>query len=140
MIFTIAKYLWIIGSLPLIILGATHLMYTFFTNKFSSRNNVVEQEMKTSFPVLTKATTMWKAWIGFNASHSAGCIYIGVINLIVAIEYEAVLQSAAFLSLNITTILFYCWLAKKYWFRIPLTGVLIATCCFIAAAVLISIS
>ena len=140
MIFTIAKYLWIIGSLPLIILGMIHLMYTFFTNKFSSRNKVVEQEMKTSFPVLTRATTMWKAWIGFNASHSAGCIYIGVINLIVAIKYEVVLQSKEFLLLNIVTILFYCWLAEKYWFRIPLIGVLITTCCFIAAGVLISIS
>ena len=140
MIITIAKYLWIIGSLPLIILGTIHLLYTFFTNKFSSRNKAVEEEMKTSFPVLTKHTTMWKAWMGFNASHSSGCIYIGVINLIVALQYEEVLHSPGFLLLNVFTMLFYCWLAKKYWFRIPLTGVLIATGCFIAAAVLISIS
>ena len=133
----IAKYLWIAGSLPFIILGTIHLLYTFFTNKFSSRNTTVSELMKTSFPVLTKETTMWKAWIGFNASHSSGAIYIGLINLILAIQYFPVIQNPVFLLLNTVTILFYLWLAKKYWFSIPFTGILIAACCFITAAVII---
>ncbi|MEP7141709.1 MAG: hypothetical protein ABI707_02505 [Ferruginibacter sp.] len=133
----IAKYLWIAGSLPFIVLGTIHLWYTFFTNKFSSGDPGVDEAMKRTTPVLTKQITMWKAWIGFNASHSSGAIYIGVINLILAIRYFAVLQDPVFLLLNIVTVLFYLWLAKKYWFSIPFNGILIAACCFIFSAILI---
>ncbi len=133
----IEKYLWIAGSLPFIILGTIHLLYTFFTNKFSSRNKLVEEEMKTSFPILTKETTMWKAWTGFNASHSSGAIYIGLINLFVAIYYFAIVTTPVFLILNIVTVLFYLWLAKKYWFSTPFKGILIASCCFVLAAIII---
>lgn len=133
----IAKYLWIIGSVPFIVLGTIHLLYTFFTNKFSSRNSLVDEEMKTSSPVLTRQTTMWRAWIGFNASHSSGAIYIGLLNLFIAFQYSSVLQNQIFLLLNISTAFFYLWLAKKYWFCTPFVGILIATCSFSAAAFLI---
>lgn len=133
----IAKYLWIAGSLPCIILGTIHLLYTFFTNKFSSRNKSLNEEMKISFPILTKEISMWNAWIGFNGSHSSGIIYIGLMNLFVAVWYPFFLQNPVFLSFNIITALFYLWLAKKYWFRIPLTGTAITAGCFIAAAVVI---
>ena len=137
MILTIAKYLWIAGSLPFIILGSIHLYYTFFSNKFSSRTASVDDAMKNSFPVLTKETTMWKAWIGFNGSHSSGVIYIGLINFIAAISYPEILFSSLFLALNIITVLFYSWLGKKYWFGTPFKGVLIATGCFVIAAILV---
>jgi len=133
----IEKYLWIAGSLPFIVLGTIHLLYTFFTNKLSARNTVLEKEMKDSFLVLTKETSMWKAWIGFNASHSSGAIYIGLINLLLAARYFNMVKSPVFLLLNIITALFYLWLAKKYWFSIPFKGILISTCCFIAAAIMI---
>src|SRR5436190_22565353 len=133
MILTLAKYLWIAGSLPFIVLGSIHLYYTFFSNKFSSRTSSVDEAMKNSFPVLIKETTMWKAWIGFNASHSSGAMYIGLINFFAAICYPEILSSSVFLFLNIITVLFYCWLGKKYWFGIPLKGILMATFCFMAS-------
>ena len=131
------QILWIAGSLPFIVLGTIHLLYTFFTNKFSPRNELIEEEMKNISPVLTRKTTMWSAWIGFNASHSSGVIYIGVINFLVAIFCSHLLFDPLFILLNLATVLFYLWLAKKYWFSIPFTGVLIAACCFITATVLI---
>jgi hypothetical protein len=81
----IAKYLWETGSVIITILATIHLYYTFFTNKFSSRNEKMVEEMKTSFPILTQKTTMWKAWIGFNASHSSGAMFIGIINFYLAV-------------------------------------------------------
>jgi hypothetical protein len=133
----VEKYLWIAGSLPFIILGGIHLLYTFFTNKFSSRNKLVDEEMKISFPILTKETTMWKAWVGFNASHSSGAIYIGLINLYLSVKYFTIVTNPVFLFLNIVTVLFYLWLAKKYWFSTPFKGILIAACCFVTAAIII---
>ena len=133
----IEKYLWIAGSLPFIILGAIHLLYTFFTNKFSSRNKMLDEEMKISVPVLTKEVTMWNAWVGFNASHSSGVIYIGFINLFIAIGFSSILHNPLFLLLNMATVLFYLWLAKKYWFKTPFRGVLISAVCFTAAIIVI---
>ena len=137
----LAKYLWEIGSIIIVILGSIHLYYTFFTNKFFSRNEKMIDEMKSPSPVLTKGTTMWNAWIGFNASHSSGAIFIGIINFYLAIQYFTVLQSDNFFFLfNILTIGFYAWLAKKYWFKIPFAGLLMTLICFFVSYILTMIN
>ncbi len=119
-------------------LGAIHLFYTFFSNKFSPRNEKLENEMKETSPVLTKHTSMWDAWIGFNGSHSSGAIFIGLTNMYLAVKYFSLLQTDdAFFVFNILTITFYVWLAKKYWFKIPLTGITLALICLILSYALI---
>ncbi|MES2850690.1 MAG: hypothetical protein V4685_16645 [Bacteroidota bacterium] len=128
------KYLLIAGSLPFIILGLIHLVYTFFSKKLTARDNKLNEEMKISFPVLTKDTTMWKSWIGFNASHSAGAIYFGLVNLLLAILYPSLLQNPLLQLINISTAFFYVWLAKKYWFRIPFIGMASSFFCFLLAS------
>lgn len=132
-----AKYLWETGSIILVILASLHLYYTFFTNKFSSRNQRVVDEMKFSFPNLTRKTAMWKAWIGFNASHSAGGIFIGLSNFYIAANYFSIFNTDhVFFLFNILTIGFYLWLAKRYWFGIPFFGILVTFICFILSYIL----
>jgi hypothetical protein len=134
----IAKYLWVIGSLIFTVLGSIHLLYTFFTNKFSSRSEKVIAETKSSHPVLTNETTIWKAWIGFNASHSMGAIFIGIINIYLAIYYFTILKTDIFFfSFNIFTVGFYLWLARKYWFKIPFAGILLTLVSFATSFILI---
>lgn len=129
-----AKYLWITGSLIMFLLGAIHFIYIFFTNKLLPRSEKVKEEMKSTNPILTRETTMWKGWIGFNASHSSGAIFIGLLNFYLAVNYFTLFQSDNFFFLfNILTIGFYVWLAKKYWFKIPLIGISITLICFIAS-------
>ena len=136
-----AKYIWEFGSVIFIILGVTHLLYTFFTNKFSSKNKRVIDEMKSSFPILTKETTIWNAWIGFNASHSSGAIFIGVINFYLVYHFFSILQNELFFfALNLLTVAFYLWLAKKYWFKIPFIGILITLICFITSFIIVWIN
>ncbi len=130
-------FVWMAGSLPFIILGSIHLIYTCFTDKFSPRNPVIEKEMKVSSPVLTEETTMWKAWIGFNASHSLGAIYFGLTNFFLACNYSPVLYSPFFVLLNFGTVVFYFWLAIKYWFSVPLTGIFIALVLFTISVVMV---
>lgn len=135
-----AKYLWEIGSSIFAILGTLHLFYTFFSDKFSSRNEKMVDEMKTSHINLTKETTIWKAWIGFNASHSSGAMFIGIINFYLAVEYFAIFQSSHFFFLfNILTVGFYVWLAKKYWFKIPFIGILTTLICYLLSYLIIFI-
>ncbi|MFO7525532.1 MAG: hypothetical protein R6W68_08770 [Ignavibacteriaceae bacterium] len=133
----IAKYLWEAGSIIIAVLGSLHLYYTFFTNKFSSRNEKVLEEMKSSYPILTNEMTMWKGWISFNATHSIGAVFIGVINFYLTLNYFEVLQYDHFFFLfSIFTMGFYLWLAKKYWFKTIFTGVLVVLLCFIASYIL----
>ena len=137
----LAKILWFTGSAIFLALGALHLYYTFFSSKFAARNKAVVIAMKNSTPVLTNETTMWNAWIGFNASHSAGAIFIGLINIILVVQYFPVLQNSLVMQLlNIATVVFYCWLARKYWFRIPFTGILLSTGCFVVASIILFVA
>ncbi|HLG38533.1 MAG TPA: hypothetical protein VI461_02655, partial [Chitinophagaceae bacterium] len=123
----LSKVLWLCGSAIFFILGALHLAYTFFTSKFDPRNRRVVDEMKNTSPRLTNETTLWKAWIGFNASHSAGAIFFGLINSILAVKYFYIVGNSFILPLlTIITSVFYLWLAKKYWFSIPFISILIA--------------
>ena len=133
----LVKLLWLTGAAIFLVLGTLHLLYTFFTNKFNVRNKEVMVAMKNTSPVLTKATTMWKAWIGFNASHSSGAIFFGLINIILVLQYFPVVRNSPSLHLlNDSTVLFYLWLGKKYWFKIPFTGILISAACFITATII----
>ena len=133
-----AQYLWQTGSVIIAILAGLQLFYTFFTDKFSSRNQLLVKEMQTATPVLTKKVTMWNAWMGFNGSHSAGGIFIGVMNFYLALQYFSVLKGDHFFFIfNILTLCFYVWLAKKYWFRTPLMGLTMTLTCYIISYILI---
>jgi hypothetical protein len=132
------KFFLIIGSTIILILGTIHLIYTFFSDKFKTRNLRTQQMMEVDFPVLTNKTTIWNAWIGFNASHSAGAMFIGIINIIIVIEnFSLFQQSITFLILDNCTIIFYAFLAVRYWFTIPMIGIFITLACFLFATLLI---
>jgi hypothetical protein len=133
-----AQILWITASSVYIILATLHLLYTFFTDKFLAKDRNTTEMMKNTHPLLTNKTTMWKAWMGFNGSHSAGGIFLGCINILLAGMYYPFLSNAwPLIVLTVITSLFYLFLAIKYWFKIPLTGIAIATGCYIVASIII---
>lgn len=133
----IAQVLLVIGSSIFLVLGNLHLYYTFFSSKFQPRNPAVENEMSSTSPNITKQTTMWRAWIGFNASHSLGAIFFGAVNLVLSLSLFHVFQQSVFLPVIIlSTLLFYLFLARNYWFRIPFIGILLANLCFITAFII----
>jgi len=130
----LAQFLWIIGSSIFLLLGLAHLRITYFGKKLYPKNEATEISMRDTHPRISQDTTMWKTWIGFNASHSAGAIFFGVINVILASQYFAILSdSFPLLLLNFGFVLFFLFLAKKYWFKIPLIGVLIALVSFVCS-------
>lgn len=134
------QVLIIVGASIFCVLGTIHLLYTFFTNKFEAYDSSVTEAMKQTSLVLTKQTTVWHAWIGFNASHSLGAMLVAGIYIPLAAFYFTVIQDSLWFSiLPIIIGLSYLVLAKKYWFNIPFWGVFIASGCFIWAAVLINL-
>lgn len=123
--------LLIAGASIIGLLGIVHLTYTFFTNKLQGYETSVNDAMQASTLVLTKQTTMWKAWVGFNASHSLGAIFLAAVYIPLSyFHFDIIQQSLWFSLLPVCTGLCYLFLANKYWFNLPFWGIFIATLCF----------
>src|SRR5260370_35071647 len=60
-------------------LGLVHLVYTFREPKRTTGDSALQISMSQISPVITKETTMWRCWVGFNASHSMGLILFGLV-------------------------------------------------------------
>jgi hypothetical protein len=124
----VASSLLVASATIVLLLGLVHLLYTFFGPKLRPRDRGLYARMQEVSPVITRQTTMWKAWVGFNASHSYSLILFGAVYGYLALANSSFLFHSAFLlSLGLTVLLGYVFLAWKYFFRIPLYGVLVAT-------------
>ena len=132
----LASWLVAVGALIVLMLGLLHLLYTFRGPKLRPRDAALEARMKEAHPVLTRHTTMWKSWIGFNASHSQGAIFFGLIYGYLALVQGSLLFESLFLQLTgLAMLIGYAVLGKRYWFSVPYRCILIATA-FYAAALL----
>lgn len=132
-----AQILLIVGSLIFGLLGLIHLIYTFLSNKFDPYNIDVKLAMEGTSPVLSKETSIWRAWVGFNASHSYGAILIALFFVPLSVFHNEMIQNSLWFSiLPIAIGICYLVLATKYWFKIPVIGISLATLCFFGAAVL----
>ena len=130
--------LFIAASAALImLLGLVHLLYTFHGSKLLPRDRDLRARMEEVSPVITRETTMWKAWIGFNASHSYGAILFGAVYGYLSLAHSAfLLQSVFLLSLGLLLLGGYAFLGKRYWFSVPFRGILLATVFYLIALII----
>lgn len=118
----------------ILLLGLVHLLYTFHGPKLLPRDRDLQARMQEVSPVITRETTMWKAWIGFNASHSYGAILFGAVYGYLALAHGALLfQSAYLLTLGLLLLAGYLFLGQRYWFSVPFHGILLATLLYVVA-------
>jgi hypothetical protein len=118
-------------------LGALHLLYTFRGTKLHPRDPELRARLEQAPLVITRQTTMWKAWLGFNASHSYGALLFGAVYGYLALVHGAFLfQSWFLLSLGLLVLIGYAFLGKFYWFRVPFRGILLATALYVSALVI----
>ena len=133
-----ARLLVLAGASIFGVLGALHLIYTFFSDKFLPRDAAVMQGMKATSPVLTRQMTMWDAWVSFNATHSLGAILLSAFYLLLAsLHMDLLVSSKVFLALAVLAGLSYVCIGYAYWFRTPFIGATIATSCFALATILV---
>ncbi|MBK8006951.1 MAG: hypothetical protein IPK12_24635 [Gemmatimonadetes bacterium] len=121
--------LLVVGSaLVIFTLGALHLLFTFVGTRLHPREAAVRAAMEAAHPVLTRETTMWRTWIGFNASHSYGALLFGLVwGYLAVVRPEVLFGSAFLLGLGLVALLGYLWLGYRYWFSVPRHGILVAT-------------
>ncbi len=133
----IVAVLLIVGSLTIGVLGTIHLLFTFRTDKFEPRDENLGDRLRQVSPVLTSETTMWKAWVGFNGSHSLGAmLFAAFFGYLAMFELEFLLSSPFLVALSLISLVSYLMLAHAYWFKVPFRGIAFSTTLFVAAYVL----
>lgn len=138
---TLASSLIAASAAIILMLGLAHLLFTFRGPKLHPRDAVLMARMKEVSPVLTRETTMWKAWIGFNASHSGGAILFGLVWGYLALAQATLLfQSLFLLGLGLIFLVCYMFLGKVYWFSIPFRGITLSAVLYTAALLACGIS
>lgn len=131
--------LLIIGGVVFSTLGSLHAIYTLLDlwnpRRLVPSDPAVRQAMANSSLRLAQGRTdMWRAWVGFNFSHSLGVLLVGMLGVWAGLRSASV-PSAVILGLTVIGCL-YLVLCLLYWFRSPAIGVAIGTSCFAAAWIL----
>src|SRR5258708_13283459 len=78
-------------------LGLAHIYLTFFTRAFAARDAALEEKIKSVSPRISGQTTMWRAGVGFHASHALGLIFFGLVYGYLALAQRDFLIRAPFL-------------------------------------------
>jgi hypothetical protein len=118
-------------------LGVLHLVYTFWGPTLTPRDPTLQISMSQISPVITKETTMWRCWVGFNASHSMGLILFGLVFGYLALAHSRLLfQSPFLLVVGLAMLGGLAVLCKVYFFSAPLRGISISLACYVASIAL----
>lgn len=130
-----AQLLVITSAAIIMLLGVLHLAYTYVGDKLHSRDADLLSRLKSTAPVISRQTTVWKAWIGFNASHSLGAILFGLMFGYLALQQPLLLHSPFLGCTGLLVLSTYLALAKLYWFKRPLQGIAMALLCYVAGVI-----
>lgn len=129
--------LFIAGSI-FALLGAVHAVYTLADERRPRRivpeDPAVREAMAgTGIRLAPGTTTVWRAWIGFNLSHSLGAVLFGALVMLLGFGWTEPAPPRFILLLPLAVALLYLVLSVRYWFRVPTAGIVIASACIAAA-------
>ena len=116
--------------------GTMHLYGTFFDPDLRPQDPELEARMKECSLNISSQTTMWKAWIGFNAIMSLGLMLFGVLYGYLAIfqfvllQQSPVLLLAGFIFLTSSVVL---W--KLYTYYLPVVVFSISFVLYVVGAI-----
>jgi hypothetical protein len=136
----IIAILLILGGTVFGVLGASHAVYTLLDLRNPRRLAPVDPSVahamaNSALRLSGGRTDMWRAWIGFNFSHSLGLLMVSGLALWAGFRFNTLPVGIIMPMLTVIGC-FYLVLAMLYWFRAPAIGVAIGTGCFAAAWVL----
>jgi hypothetical protein len=137
----IARLLLDLGGGIFVLLGSLHAVYTLLDihrpRRLVPKDPAVAQAMAESPVRLARGgTTMWRAWVGFNFSHSIGAVLFGVLCICAGVALGTVAIPAWTLPVLVVISFIYLALSVLYWFRIPTAGIAVASLCLLVAWVM----
>jgi len=121
-----------IGGDIFVVLGLIHAIFTLQDIRRPRRlvpddPAVAAAMTRSSVRLARGGTTMWRAWVGFNLSHSLGAIVFGALCVFVGAIIGTTPVPGWVLGLLPAIGLIYLTLGVLYWFRIPVVGIAVAT-------------
>jgi hypothetical protein len=129
-----AKILMFFSASIVLTLGLLHLVSTFWGPSLTPRDPALRISMSQSSPIMTNETTMWRCWVGFNASHSMGLILFGLVFGYLALAHGQLLFRSPFLLVvGLAMLGGFVVLCKVYFFSWPLRGISISLACYLAS-------
>jgi len=132
-----ARILMVLCASIVLTLGVLHLVCTFWGPSLTPRDPALQISMSQSSPIMTNETTMWRCWVGFNASHSMGLILFGLIFGYLALAHGQLLFRSPFLlAVGLAMLGGLIVLCKVYFFSWPLTGINISLACYVVSIAL----
>lgn len=137
----LSRYIFLVGALPFVVLGVAHALATPRTSAqakgLSPRDLALREAMAKDTILLSRRTTLWLAWVGFNLSHSLGAVLFGTVILLVGRSQASFQEQAGvFLPFTVAVSGLYLVLGLRYWFTTPTIGFALSGICFIASWVL----
>ena len=129
---------WLVAASALIVgvLGSLHLVYTFSGTRLHPRDESLIARMQEVSPRLTRETTIWRAGLGFHASHSLGAMLFAVVFASLALAPHAPLFGTPVVALaGAAYLLAMLVLARRFWFRIPFRGLAVANVLYLVGLV-----
>jgi hypothetical protein len=132
-----SRALMALSSGIVLLLGVLHFLYTLRGPKLTPRDPDLQRRMAEVSPVITKETSMWRCWVGFNVSHSMGLIFFGVVFGYLAIAHPHLLfQSRFLLGVGLATLIGYVILAKLYLFSVPFACLAVSLMSYVVSIVM----
>ena len=134
----LSRYLYLAGALPFLVLGLAHAIATprapADVKGLSPSDPQLAEAMTRSGLRLTRRTDMWRAWVGFNLSHSLGVVVFATFVFVTG-RSTPVFEHEAHIGIPFALVVAtgYLWLARQYWFRTPFIGCFVAAFLFLAA-------
>ena len=120
----------------ILFLGLVHLLYTFRGPNLHPRDPDLIARMMTVSAVISRETTMWRLWVGFNATHSFGLILFGALYGYLAISHREFLFNSWFLlAIGFALLLGYAVIARLYFFTSPFRGIVLAAVLYLLGIV-----
>ena len=131
-----ASVLMAISAAIIGVLGTLHLVYTFVGPKLRPRDPGLVEAMQQALPGITRDTSVWDMWIGFNISHSFCAIQFALVFGYLALAQPTLLfGSIALQAIAVLLLAALFATGLRYWFVIPTTGIGLALGCALAAIV-----
>ena len=132
-----ARVLMVVSASIVLTLGVVHFVYTFWGPNLTPRERALQVSMSQISPVISKETTMWRCWVGFNASHSMGLILFGLVfGFLAAAQGRLLFHSPFLLIVGLVMLAGFVVLCKIYFFSVPFVGISIALACYVGSIAL----
>ena len=132
------RFLLLAGGAVFVLLGILHAVYTVGDERHPRRivpeDPAVREAMAgTGVRLARGGTSMWRAWLGFNLSHSLGAVLFGAFAMALGNAWVEPAPPRFLILLPLGVAVIYLGLSLRYWFRIPTAGIALAVACFAAA-------